>query len=55
VLRTDEVPALIVTTSRGAERVHDRVVTASVKIATVAEGGTASAEAILDAIGGVRV
>ena len=51
VLRTGEVPALVVTTARGAERLHRQTLSPSVKIAPVAEDGAVSAGAILDAIG----
>jgi len=54
VVQSGEVPALIVTTTRGAERLHDQALSPSVKIATVADGGAVSAGAILDAIGEVR-
>ena len=54
VVHTGEVPALVVTTTRGAERLHDQSLSSSVKIATVAEDGAVGAGAILDAIGEVR-
>jgi riboflavin biosynthesis pyrimidine reductase len=54
VVRSGEVPALIVTTTHGAERLHDQPLSRSVKVATVAGDGAVSAGAILDAIARVR-
>ncbi len=52
VLRTGEVPVLVVTTARGAERM--RPMPPFVKIAAVAEGGPVGAEAVLSAARSVR-
>jgi len=50
VLRSGEVPVLVVTTASGADRIHRQSLPPSVNIAAVAEEGTVSAGAVLDAV-----
>jgi len=50
VLRSSEVPVLVVTTARGAGRIHMHSLPPSVRIAAVTEEGPVSAGAVLEAV-----
>ena len=54
VLRSGEVPVLIVTTSRGARRIDKTAMHRSVELATVAGDGPLSVAAVLDAAASAR-
>jgi riboflavin biosynthesis pyrimidine reductase len=54
VLRSGEVPVLVVTTERGAERMHRQSLPPSVRVEAVADEGPVSAGAVLDAAGHVH-
>jgi riboflavin biosynthesis pyrimidine reductase len=54
VFSSAEVPVLVVTTARGAERLRRQTVPSSVRIAAVQDEGTIGAGAVLDAVGEVR-
>ncbi|MGH7450436.1 MAG: RibD family protein, partial [bacterium] len=54
VFQSGEVPVLIVTTTNGAHRIHERNLPQSVQVAAVEGTGLLSARAILDAVGRAR-
>jgi riboflavin biosynthesis pyrimidine reductase len=54
VFQSGEVPVLLVTTSQGEERIREQRVPPSVQIAAVQRAGVLSAQAIVQAVCGVR-
>jgi riboflavin biosynthesis pyrimidine reductase len=54
VFQSGEVPVLVVTTSEGAQRIHEHALPRSVQVEAIQQAGSISARAVLEAVSAVR-